>query len=99
MKVVESNIFYSNGTGMENNKFNRNTLKQQVKCITKQYLEDMSGQENTDVYKKIVTTVEAGIFEELMTYTKGNQLLAAKISGMSRNTIRKKISDYNIHIK
>ena len=39
MKIIESNIFYSNGTGMENNKFNRNTLKQQVKCITKQYLE------------------------------------------------------------
>jgi Fis family transcriptional regulator, factor for inversion stimulation protein len=77
-------------------KYNRATLKEQVSNITTQYLKDIDSQSNTNIYQKIIEAVEESIFEAILSHTNGNQQAAASVSGVSRNTIRKKIEKYNI---
>lgn len=81
---------------MSKAKYNRATLKEQVSHITTQYLQDVGDQENTNIYQKIIEAVEESLFEAILSHTNGNQQAAASISGVSRNTVRKKIEKYNI---
>ena len=81
---------------MSKAKYNRATLKEQVSHITAQYLQDVGDQDNTNIYQKIIEAVEESVFEAILSHTNGNQQAAASISGVSRNTVRKKIEKYNI---
>jgi two-component system nitrogen regulation response regulator GlnG len=48
------------------------------------------------VYSRILKEVEKPLLEEALKATGGNQLRAAKLLGLNRNTLRKKIRDLNI---
>ena len=50
------------------------------------------------VYARIMTEVEKPLIEETLKMTKGNQLRAADILGLNRNTLRKKIRDLDIRL-
>lgn len=50
------------------------------------------------VYARIMTEVEKPLLEETLKATGGNQLRAAELLGLNRNTIRKKIRDLNINL-
>ncbi len=45
-----------------------------------------------DIYGKIVDQVEKVLLEEVLSQTQGNQIMASKILGLHRNTIRRKLS-------
>lgn len=49
-----------------------------------------------DVYKSVVEAVERPLIEKVLERTFGNQLKAAKILGISRNTLRSKINKFGI---
>ncbi len=49
------------------------------------------------VYKTIVESVEKPLIEKALARTFGNQLKAAKILGIHRNTLRSKISKFGIN--
>ena len=44
-----------------------------------------------DVYDRIIAEVEKPLIEVALRYTSGNQLKAAAVLGLNRNTLRKKI--------
>ena len=48
------------------------------------------------LHKRIVSEVERPLIEAALYFTKGNQIKAAHILGLNRNTLRKKIRDLNI---
>jgi two-component system nitrogen regulation response regulator GlnG len=48
------------------------------------------------LHKRIVSEVERPLIEAALYFTKGNQIKAAYILGLNRNTLRKKIRDLNI---
>ncbi len=48
------------------------------------------------LHKRIVAEVERPLIEAAMLFTKGNQIKAAHILGLNRNTLRKKIRGLNI---
>ena len=79
---------------MSKNKHNIHTLKEQVSNITEQYLVDIDGHNDKNIYKKIIAVVEESFLQTLLKHTNGNQKVASEISGISRNTIRKKIEKY-----
>ena len=46
-----------------------------------------------DLYDKVVARVERPLFDLVLAHTGGNQLKAAEILGLNRNTLRKKLAD------
>lgn len=81
---------------MSKHSYNIHTLKEQVHMLTRQYLEDIGDCNDANIYHKIVSNVEESILEALIDFTKGNQKEAAILSGISRNTMRKKLEKHNI---
>jgi len=51
------------------------------------------------VYGRILREIERPLIERTLQATRGNQLRAAKILGLNRNTLRKKLRTLDIHIE
>ena len=52
----------------------------------------------TDVYDKILAEVERPLIRMTLAATRGNQIKAAAMLGLNRNTLRKKIRDLEIPV-
>ena len=52
-----------------------------------------------NIYPAIIEKVEKSVIENILSFTKGNQLKASEILGLNRNTLRKKIGDLSIDLK
>ncbi|MDD5595233.1 MAG: helix-turn-helix domain-containing protein [Candidatus Omnitrophica bacterium] len=50
------------------------------------------------LYKSVLEVVEKPLFEHILKRTEGNQLKAAKILGINRNTMRSKIKKLGINV-
>lgn len=46
--------------------------------------------------KKIISEVEKAMIQKALEITKGNQVKASALLGITRMTLRKKIDEYNI---
>ena len=71
-------------------------LREHVQATIRQYLEDMGKTEPEHVYRKLLSEIEPPLIEEVLKFTSGNQSRAARILGMTRNTLRSKIRRYSI---
>jgi two-component system nitrogen regulation response regulator GlnG len=49
-----------------------------------------------DLYEKVLARVERPLFDLVLAHTGGNQLKAAEILGLNRNTLRKKLTELGI---
>jgi len=52
-----------------------------------------------DLYEKVLARVERPLFDLVLAHTGGNQLKAAEILGLNRNTLRKKLADLGLDKK
>ena len=50
----------------------------------------------TAIYEMVINTVEKPLLLYIMNKTEGNQSKAAKMLGLNRNTLRKKLKQYNL---
>jgi two-component system nitrogen regulation response regulator GlnG len=67
-------------------------------CL-KTYFKDLNGLAPvTGMYEKVITQVEKPLIEHVLRYVRGNQVRAANILGINRNTLRKKIQTLTIDI-
>jgi two-component system nitrogen regulation response regulator GlnG len=53
---------------------------------------------SSDVYRKILERVEKPLLEAVLAHTDGNQIRAAEILGINRNTLRKKVVELGISL-
>jgi two-component system nitrogen regulation response regulator GlnG len=60
------------------------------------WLEEPGGEEPRDLYQKLVAEIERPLIELALKRTSGNQVKAARMLGLNRNTLRKKITDHKI---
>jgi len=51
------------------------------------------------VYRSIVDETEKALIDKALTYSRGEQLEAARWLGINRNTLRTKIRKFNINIE
>ena len=71
-------------------------LEKWLQKTVKQYVSHMNGQDNGHLYELIVSGVEKPLVEIVLKETGGNQTQAANILGINRNTLRKKIQEYDL---
>jgi Fis family transcriptional regulator len=60
------------------------------------YFHKLGGHEVNDLYQLVLKEVEQPLIETVLEHTDGNQTLAARLLGISRSTLRKKIGQYHI---
>ena len=51
-----------------------------------------------DIYDRVIAEVERPLITMTLTATRGNQIKAAAMLGLNRNTLRKKIRDLQIPV-
>lgn len=54
--------------------------------------------ENKDLYRTTIGATEKALIEKTLERTFGNQIKAAKILGINRNTLRSKIRKFGISV-
>lgn len=53
---------------------------------------------NGEIYHSVIGTIERMLIEKALERSYGNQILASKILGINRNTLRTKIKKLNISV-
>jgi Fis family transcriptional regulator, factor for inversion stimulation protein len=71
-------------------------LRQCVSDAMQRYFSSLDGHGTNNLYRLVMNEVEAPLLESVMQHTGGNQTLAATILGISRSTLRKKLSQYDL---
>lgn len=61
-----------------------------------EYFKDLDGQPPHAVYDMVLACMEKPLLEYVMKRAAGNQSKAAEILGLNRNTLRKKLKQYNL---
>ncbi len=56
------------------------------------------GDAEEDIYRKVLERVERPLLETVLERTEGNQIRAAAMLGINRNTLRKKITELGIEL-
>jgi len=73
---------------------NLDSLKEKVIKLTDFLYREKRGV----LHKTILEAVEKPLIEDVLERTEGNQLKAARLLGINRNTIRAKIKRYSINV-
>jgi Fis family transcriptional regulator len=73
-------------------------LCQQVAKALENYFAQLDGQEVVDLHALVISEVEKPLLEAVLNHTKFNQSKAAKMLGLSRGTLRKKLTAYELDI-
>jgi Fis family transcriptional regulator len=75
---------------------NKCDLANSVKLSLDQYFKDLDGETPHAVYDMVLSCIEKPLLEYVMQHAAGNQSKAAEILDINRNTLRKKLQQYNI---
>lgn len=76
--------------------FKHCTIKDFLETKLNGYLEKMTQIENSNLYDTVISEIEKALFSITLKKTNGNQTKAAKILGINRNTLNKKIRQYKL---
>ena len=71
-------------------------LSEAVKYSVAHYFDQLNGEEVTGIYEMVIKETERPLLEITMEQARGNQTRAAKILGINRNTLKKKLASYGL---
>ncbi len=71
-------------------------LKTCVAQALENYFSQLEGNSPSNLYELVLAEVESPLFEVVLQQTRGNQTKAAKLLGISRGTLRKKLKQYDL---
>jgi len=80
-------------------KTKKNTTGPLGECVTrtlKRYFADLNGEQPTGIYGMVIGEIERPLLDLVMEHADQNQTRAAKMLGINRNTLRKKLEHYGI---
>jgi Fis family transcriptional regulator len=76
-----------------------NKLSDQVRKSIETYFNDLNGEIPCNVYQLVLAEIEKPLLEVVMDYSEQNQSKASKILGINRNTLRKKLENYQLTLE
>lgn len=71
-------------------------LRECVRSAMVNYFDHLDGHSTSGLHRMVLNEVEVPLLEAVLSYTGGNQTLAAEVLGINRGTLRKKLKDYNL---
>jgi|TARA_B110000438_G_C15549624_1_gene536329 Fis family transcriptional regulator, factor for inversion stimulation protein len=74
----------------------KNFLSEWLQKTVKKYITVMNGGDSGHLHDLVITGVEKPLLKMVLNETNGNQTQAANILGINRNTLRKKMQEYNL---
>jgi len=73
------------------------TLSDHVRHCVEDYFANLNGHESSGLYQLVLSEVEKPLLETALKHSEFNQSKAAKVLGLSRSTLRKKLELYGIN--
>lgn len=73
-----------------------NEIAEAVRRTLEQYFRDLDGEKPAAVHDMVIRNVERPLLEFMLAQAGGNQTIAAEMLGINRNTLRRKLTDYNL---
>ena len=67
-----------------------------VRRTLNRYFRDLDGEKPGAIYEMVLKDVEKPMLEVVMRQAGGNQTVAAELLGINRNTLRRKLSEYDL---
>ena len=77
---------------------NNNEIGECVRLSLERYFDDLDGAKPAAIYDMVLRNVEKPLLECVLRKAEGNQTVAAKMLGINRNTLRKKIEQHKIKV-
>jgi Fis family transcriptional regulator len=74
----------------------KQTLRDCVQTTIGEYLQDVDEEFITELYAMVLAEVEAPLLEAVMQKARSNQSTAARMLGLNRGTLRKKLHQYRL---
>ena len=74
----------------------KHNLPDNIDTLLDQYFNDLDGDQASAIYEMVINAVEKPLLLHIMNKAEGNQSKAAKMLGLNRNTLRKKLKQYNL---
>jgi Fis family transcriptional regulator len=71
-------------------------FKTLLKDSLSNYFLNLDGSSTSNIYDLVISGVEQPLLELIMQHTHGNQSQAAKLLGLSRSTLRKRLEQYGL---
>jgi two-component system nitrogen regulation response regulator GlnG len=75
------------------------SLEEIIRHKLEDYFRRTEGVDVDNLYSLVIERIERPLIELTLKKTRGNQIRAAQILGINRNTLRKKIADLHIEIR
>lgn len=72
------------------------SLRTYVEQALQRYFARLDGHNPANVYNMVLEEMEIPLLKAVLRYTRGNQVKAATILGISRGTLRKKMKQYHL---
>ena len=73
-----------------------NEICRSVEKSLDEYFRKLDGEQPHSIYEMVIANVERSLLTSIMDRAGGNQTQAADMLGLNRNTLRSKLSKYNI---
>lgn len=73
-----------------------NDISASVIGALEKYFHDLDGERPSSIYEMVLRKVEKPMLEVVLQQAGGNQTLAAEMLGINRNTLRKKLTEYQL---
>ncbi len=94
IQLTENNVIAM--TPETSAKVTNQTLCESVRLSLKNYLAQLDGQPPAKLYDLVLAQVEKPLIEMILQLTAHNQSKTAKMLGLSRGTLRKKMAIYDL---
>ncbi len=75
---------------------NSNEISDCIRRTLNRYYRDLDGEPPTAIYDMVLSCVERSMFEVVMHKANDNQTVAAEMLGINRNTLRRKLTEYDL---
>lgn len=73
-----------------------NDIAESVLRTLDQYFRDLDGEQPTALYDMVIRNVERPMLQFVLEKNHGNQTAAARMLGINRNTLRRKLEEHGL---